>query len=42
VKLVGPMESPRREDKENGLTFPNQGTWWKKRGREWGGGGGCF
>jgi len=42
VKLVGPMENLRREDKENGLTFPNQCTWWKKRGREWGGGGGCF
>jgi len=21
MKLIGPMESPRREDKENGLTF---------------------
>jgi len=34
VKLVGPMESPRREDKENGLTFSDRCTWWTKRRRE--------
>ncbi|KEH31722.1 hypothetical protein MTR_4g103565 [Medicago truncatula] len=34
MKLVGPMESPRREDKENGLTFSERCTWWTVRRRE--------
>jgi hypothetical protein len=42
VKLVGPMESPSRDDKENGLTFSDQCTWWTERRREWVSGGGGF